>query len=84
MGAHQPVVSKQAACAGIDVMLCGHTHGGQIWPFGAAVRLQQPFVRGLHRAGRTLVYVHTGSGYWGPPLRVGTRSELALLTLQCL
>ncbi len=43
-------------------------------PFGALVRIEQPFLRGLHRVGATAVWVSEGTGTWGPPLRVGTRS----------
>jgi predicted MPP superfamily phosphohydrolase len=50
-------------------------------PFNWIARLDQPFVSGLHRVGRTWVYVSSGTGYWGPPMRVGSRAELTRIEL---
>lgn len=81
---HQPKGVDLAAEAGLDLVLAGHTHGGQIWPYGYLVALQQPYVQGLHRHGaHTQIYVHTGTGYWGPPIRVKVPAEIAQLTLVC-
>lgn len=80
--AHQPrsaPLVKEAG--GVDLMLSGHTHGGQMWPWNLFVPLQQPLVAGLHRLHDMWVYVSRGTGYWGPPYRVGAPSEIALLTL---
>ena len=66
---------------GVDLMLSGHTHGGQMWPWNFFVPLQQPIVAGLHRLHEMWIYVSRGTGYWGPPYRVGAPSEIALLTL---
>lgn len=83
MLAHQPKAVEDAARLGMDLVLSGHTHGGQMWPAQWIVRLVQPYVRGLHRhRERTWIYVHTGTGYWGPPMRLGVRAEIALLTLR--
>ncbi|HYQ27837.1 MAG TPA: metallophosphoesterase, partial [Polyangiaceae bacterium] len=64
------------------LQLSGHTHGGQLWPWTYLVRLQQPVVAGLARFGNSLVYVSCGTGYWGPPMRLGAPSEIAELTLR--
>lgn len=81
--AHQPISYLRAAGLDIDLQLSGHTHGGQIWPFGWLVPLQQRFVAGLHRVfGRTWLYISRGAGYWGPPMRVGSPSEITLITLR--
>lgn len=80
--AHQPRSMWAAAKAGFDVQLSGHTHGGQFWPWGHFVRLQQPFVAGLHRYQQLQVYISRGTGYWGPPLRFGARAEISLIRLQ--
>jgi predicted MPP superfamily phosphohydrolase len=77
--AHQPRSAPGAEAAGFDVQLSGHTHGGQIWPWNFAVRLQQPFTAGLHRLRRMWVYTSRGTGYWGPPVRVGAPSEITRL-----
>jgi predicted MPP superfamily phosphohydrolase len=79
--AHQPRAVVEAARLGVDLQLSGHTHGGQIWPFGLLVMLQQPYIAGLHRHGDTFIYVSAGTGYWGPPMRLGTRAELTRITL---
>jgi len=78
---HQPRAVYSAAQAGVALVLSGHSHGGQIWPFSCLVRLQQPFLEGLHRVGRTQLYVSPGTGYWGPPMRLGTRAEITRITL---
>jgi predicted MPP superfamily phosphohydrolase len=77
--AHQPVQVTQAEAAGVDLQLSGHTHGGQLWPFDYVVRLDQPAVEGLSRQGGTQLYVTPGVGYWGPPMRVGARPEIAVI-----
>ena len=80
--AHQPISIHQAARMGVDLQLSGHTHGGQIWPWGALVRLQQPFIRGLHRVRETQLYVSCGTGYWGPPMRLGAPAEITEIVLR--
>ncbi len=80
--AHQPVEIEAAASHGVDLQLSGHTHGGQIWPFNSLVLLQQPYVRGLYRRNHTQIYVSAGTGYWGPPMRLGTSAEITHITLR--
>jgi len=79
--AHQPRSAFAAERAGFDLQLSGHTHGGQFLPWNFIVRLQQPFTAGLHRLGRLWVYVSRGTGYWGPPKRLGAPSEITHLRL---
>ena len=79
--AHQPRSAAAAATAGFDLQLSGHTHGGQFWPWTLFVRFQQPFTAGLHRLSNLWVYVSRGTGYWGPPNRFGSPSEITLLRL---
>ncbi|WP_053232313.1 metallophosphoesterase [Sandaracinus amylolyticus] len=79
--AHQPRSIDAAARAGVALQLSGHTHGGQMQPFGLLVKLEQPFLSGLHRVARTWLWVSEGTGYWGPPLRVGSRSEISVVRL---
>jgi uncharacterized protein len=80
--AHQPRVVAEAERAGVGLQLSGHTHGGQIWPFHFLVRLQQPVTSGLVRFGRVLLYVSNGTGYWGPPMRLGSPAEITELRLE--
>jgi predicted MPP superfamily phosphohydrolase len=79
--AHQPRTAPAAAAAGFDLQLSGHTHGGQFWPWNLFVRLQQPFTAGLHRLNDLWVYTSRGTGYWGPPTRLGVPSEITRLKL---
>ena len=79
--AHQPKMAQQASTQGIDLLLSGHTHGGQIFPVGLPVYLDQSYFRGLYRVGEMTLYVTEGTGYWGPPLRIGSHSDLTLLEL---
>ena len=73
--------ADEAASMGVDLQLSGHTHAGQIWPFGLVVRATTPYVRGLHRVGAMQLYVSCGTGYWGPPMRVGTEAEITSIEL---
>jgi predicted MPP superfamily phosphohydrolase len=74
--AHDPTTFKVASRSGIDLQLSGHTHGGQIWPFRYLVKLAVPYVDGLHREGRSQLYVSRGTGFWGPPVRIGAPAEV--------
>ena len=78
---HQPEGFKDAEAAGVDLMLSGHTHNGQIWPFNRVVRLRFKYVKGLHKIGNMKLYVSTGSGTWGPPMRLGSRNLITLIKL---
>jgi predicted MPP superfamily phosphohydrolase len=79
--AHQPRSAPQAAAAGFHLQLSGHTHGGQFLPWNWFVRFQQPFTAGLARLGKLWVYTSRGTGYWGPPKRLGAPSEITRLRL---
>ena len=80
--AHQPRSIYEAARAGFDLQLSGHTHGGQLGPFRWLRSLGQPFQSGLYRYENTQIYVSNGAGYWGLPLRIGAPSEISLLILE--
>jgi len=80
--AHQPRTAALAEPAGYHLQISGHTHGGQFLPWNWFVRFQQPYTAGLHRHGGKLwVYVSRGTGYWGPPKRLGAPSEITYLRL---
>jgi predicted MPP superfamily phosphohydrolase len=79
--AHQPRTATAAAAAGFDLQLSGHTHGGQFWPWGFFVPMQQPYTAGLHQLGGLQVYVSRGTGYWGPPKRIAAPSEISEVRL---
>ena len=78
---HRPDGWRAAREAGVRLMLAGHTHGGQIWPFGLAVRRVYPETVGRFDADGSTLYVSPGTGTWGPVFRLGTRSEMTLVEL---
>ena len=79
--AHRPQVANAASKLGVNLQLSGHTHGGQFFPFNLLIRWFQPVVAGLHRIGDTLLYVSRGTGYWGPPSRLGVGGEITQIDL---
>lgn len=79
--AHDPLTFKEASQRAVDLQISGHTHGGQIWPFHYLVRLAQPWVAGLHREGRSTIWVSRGTGFWGPPMRLGAPAEITNLSI---
>jgi predicted MPP superfamily phosphohydrolase len=79
--AHQPRAIVEAAALGVGLQLSGHTHGGQMFPWNFVVRLQQPYVAGLYDHGAAKIYVSSGTGYWGPPMRVGAPAEITEIEL---
>jgi predicted MPP superfamily phosphohydrolase len=79
--AHQPRSAEAAAAAGFTLQLSGHTHGGQFFPWNFFVRLQQPYTAGLARLDGLWVYTSRGTGYWGPPKRLGAPSEITRVRL---
>lgn len=77
--AHQPKDYKLAVQSNCDLLLCGHTHGGQIWPFHYFVRVFQPFLNGLHYVKNCAIYINKGIGTWGVKYRYKANSEIALI-----
>lgn len=79
---HQPKIIDQTQDKPIDIILSGHTHGGQIFPFSLAVLLDQPFIKGLHKINHNqIIYINQGTNLWGPPMRIGTHYEITLIDL---
>jgi predicted MPP superfamily phosphohydrolase len=79
---HQPKDYKIALEANASLFLCGHTHGGQIFPFHYLVRLVQPYLSGLYYKKTMAIYVNSGLGTWGIHHRYKAPSEITLLKLQ--
>ncbi len=78
--AHQPKFVEELENYTPELILSGHTHGGQIWPFDYLVRLQQPYVKGLHKLSNgSHIYVNSGIGFWGPPMRLDSQAEIAYI-----
>ena len=79
---HQPQFSKIVSKLNYHLQLSGHTHGGQFFPWNLAVKKIYTISGGLGKDGNLWVYVSHGSGYWGPPIRLGTLGEVTELTLE--
>lgn len=81
--AHQPKQLNYLENENIDLVLSGHTHAGQIFPFNFLVKLDQPYVYGLHKhSEKTQIYITSGAGFWGPPIRFLAPAEIANITLE--
>ncbi len=82
---HQPRGVDEAVRAGVELQLSGHTHGGQIFPFNFLVAWAYPYIAGLyrHREPRQSgqIFVSRGTGFWGPPMRLGSPPEIAKIVL---
>ncbi len=79
---HQPNHLDEAVNNGIDLQVSGHTHQGQIWPLSLLTDHLFEVSHGYKQKVKTHVYVSSGLSLWGPPFRIGTRSELVILDLQ--
>ncbi|MHB8834168.1 MAG: metallophosphoesterase [Candidatus Methylomirabilia bacterium] len=79
---HSPLEVVRAAAAGAGLMLSGHTHGGQIWPFGYLARLNYPFFAGRYAVDGMTLIVSRGTGTWGPRLRLWHPGEIVRVTLR--
>ncbi len=81
---HQPKTDEvhRAESHGTKLMLSGHTHNGQIYPFNWFVRLQFKYIAGLYEIGEMFLYVNQGTGTLGPKMRIGTVNEITHITLR--
>jgi predicted MPP superfamily phosphohydrolase len=79
---HQPSSVDRCFSAGANLVLLGHTHGGQCWPLTYLIEAMHKYSRGLYwRSDGNAAFVSCGTGYWGPPLRIGVPPEIDVLTL---
>lgn len=80
---HEPKYVDQIKTANVNLLLAGHTHDGQLWPFGAITKwVYKGYHDGLHTEGNFNEYTSPGVGSWGPPMRTGNRPTIAVFTLQ--
>lgn len=79
---HQPLGLNEAVASGVDLQLSGHTHHGQLWPFSLIVKKMYEVSHGYLKKEKTHFYVSNGYGTWGPPVRIGNRPEVAIITLE--
>jgi predicted MPP superfamily phosphohydrolase len=80
---HQPQFAESVAnvLPAYHLQLSGHTHGGQFFPWTLIVDRMYPIARGLGKIKKLWVYVNQGTGYWGPPIRLGTHAEVTCLII---
>lgn len=79
---HSPLLAEDAAQLGVGLMLSGHTHDGQIWPFRYLVQLAYPHISGRYEVRGMSLIVSRGTGFWGPPMRLFHRSEIHRIVLK--
>ncbi len=82
MISHQPPMRNETVGEGVDILLSGHTHAGQLFPFNWITGIFFETDSGYYRKGRTHVYVSAGVGTWGPPIRVGNVPEVVQLKIE--
>lgn len=79
---HQPKYIRENVIENIDLVLCGHTHGGQLFPFALLVKLDQLYLSGLYKQDDMQIYINRGTGFWGPPMRLLSKAEITHLKLK--
>ncbi|NLF38480.1 metallophosphoesterase [bacterium] len=79
---HTPARIASAASAGAGLMLSGHTHNGQLWPFNFIVRLVYRYIGGMHMIDKMPLIICRGTGTWGPRMRLWRPSEFLRITLR--
>jgi len=79
---HTPLRYEEADSAGVDLMVCGHSHGGQMWPFNYIADRVYGVPRGYTRIGNMHFYMTVGAGTWGPPIRIAATPEVILFILK--
>jgi uncharacterized protein len=78
---HEPVAISESVKEGAVLHLSGHTHNGQFWPFKYIIAQMYELGYGYEKIGNTNVYVSSGFGTWGPPVRTGNRPEIVKITI---
>ena len=78
---HRPKKFKQVFKRGVDLMLTGHTHAGQVFPLNLILRFYYKKVQGLKKCGDSYLYVSPGTGWWGPPMRLGSNNEITVFKI---
>ncbi len=79
---HTPSGFNEAINAGTDLMLSGHTHAGQSFPFTLIIRTYYPYIKGLHKIKNMWLYINKGTGTWGPLMRLGASPEITIIELE--
>ena len=82
VAAHNPDTIGESVANGADVQISGHTHNGQLFPINFVLKLMFATPWGLKKVGDTMLFVSSGLGMWGPPVRTSSVSEVAFITLK--
>lgn len=79
---HQPYALAEADSLKVDMLLCGHTHHGQLFPFNLFVDCMYDQGHGYRKWSNSHIWVSSGLSLWGPPFRIGTNSDFAVIELR--
>ena len=79
---HQPYEVAKKDSLGIDIQFSGHTHRGQVWPLSLLVDNMYEQSHGYRQWPHSHVYVSSGLSLWGPPFRIGTDSDMLVMTIR--
>lgn len=79
---HYPEQVEVASRRGVGLMIAGHTHAGQIWPFGLFVRMAYPYFAGRYEVGGMPLIVCRGTGTWGPRMRLWAPNEMLRIVIR--
>lgn len=79
---HSPLEVEKASRSGVDLMLSGHCHNGQIWPFNLFSKIFYPYNYGRFQVGEMILLVTRGTGTWGPPMRLFRRNEMVTILFE--
>lgn len=79
---HSPAIAKQLEKDQFDLVLSGHTHGGQIFPFHLIVKSANDFLAGMYEVNENSLYITRGAGYWGPPMRLFAPSDITVFNFK--
>lgn len=79
---HQPYGLAEADSLGVDLLLCGHTHRGQVFPLNLLTDCLYEQSHGYRKWSHAHIWVSSGLSLWGPPFRIGTRSDLAVIEIR--
>ena len=79
---HEPTEFQDLSENGADVVMCGHTHNGQIFPGNLVIPFFNENAYGVKRIHGIDTIVTAGVGYYGPPVRLGTNSEVTVINIK--
>lgn len=78
---HEPKHVEYSAALGFDLLLYGHTHGGQIWPFTEVVDIIYTYADGYYTINESVIYTSDGAALWGPRMRLGSQNEMVIFNI---